>query len=265
MYPVIFKIGSFEVLTSGLFWCLGFGCALIVLLYISIAENREYFPLVKMALCCLCSGIVWARLGFIQLHWEYFFSDPLQMLKFYEGGMVYYWGLCGGILGGLFYWRKRQNLLSTCDAMVLALIPAQIMGRMGCFFHGCCFGLTIDEFPFSKSIMVTFPGESVMRHPTQLYSCLLLSLIFIVLIYLHHRYYRPGLTLVSYIYLYGIARFTIEIIRADYRGTFLGISYFSTSQGIAVSSILLVSLYLITKYYKRRAVACKFTQNLSEK
>ena len=255
MYPVFFTIGSFEILTSGVFWGIGFGFALLVLLYISKLEKREYIPLVKMALCCLIGGIASARVGFVQLHWEYFLTEPLQIFKFYEGGMVYYWGLIGGILGGLLYWRKKQHLIATCDAMVLALIPAQIMGRMGCFFHGCCFGITFDELPFNKSFMVIFPGETVMRHPTQLYSCLFLSLIFIVLIFLYNKYYRPGLMLISYIYLYGICRFTIELIRADYRGSFFGISYLSTSQGIAVSSILLASLCVIFKHYKSRSVA----------
>lgn len=247
MYPVLLKVGTFELLTSGVFWFLGLCCTLIFLKWISSKTDIKFQILFKMALCCLAGGIIAARLGYVNLHWQFFTSQPIEILKFYKGGMVFYWGLAGGVLSAILFWGKKKGLVEACDIMFLALVPAQIMGRIGCFFHGCCFGVSYDEFSLGKTLLVKFPGDALARHPTQLYSAFMLSLIFLFLLIIFKRNYRPGSIIIGYIFMYGIFRFLVETIRADFRGTFLGISYLSTSQSIAVITIILIGVFVFAR------------------
>tara|TARA_Y100000589_G_scaffold329881_1_gene377836 strand:+ start:549 stop:1340 length:792 start_codon:yes stop_codon:yes gene_type:complete len=245
MFPVLFDIGGFKLLTSGVMWFLGFCCTATVLLKISRDQSLSFGLLIKMAVACLLGGIIGARLGYIHLYWEFFINNPIDMLKFYEGGMVYYWGLAGGIITGLAFWRGRSGWIRICDIMILSLLPAQVMGRIGCYLHGCCFGITYDNLPYLKALMVRFPTETILRHPVQLYSGIGLALIFIGLWFIYKRLKIPGLVIISYIYCYATFRFTIEFLRADSRGHFWGIFDMSTSQEIGVVTILLMTSYLL--------------------
>ena len=55
----------------------------------------------------------------------------------------------------------------------------------------------------------------------------------------------PGLVTIAYVYSYAIFRFTLEYLRDDSRGYFVETLSISTSQGIALLSILLLSVYII--------------------
>ncbi len=244
MYPVLLDIAGFQVLTSGVMWFFGFCCTALVLLNISLEQNISFLLLLKMALACLFGGIIGARLGYINLHWDYFVSHPIDAVKFYEGGMVYYWGLAGGIFTGLLFWRGKPGWIRICDIMILSLLPAQVMGRIGCYLHGCCFGVSYNNLPYMNWFMVVFPNENILRHPVQLYSGLGLALIFLILWFVYKRLKTPGIIIISYIYCYAFFRFFIEFLRADSRGYFLGIFDMSMSQEIGILTIIVLTFYL---------------------
>ncbi len=39
------------------------------------------------------------------------------------------------------FWRGRSGWIRICDIMILSLVPAHVMGRLGCYLHGCCYGV----------------------------------------------------------------------------------------------------------------------------
>ena len=245
MFPVLFDISGFKVFTSGVMWFVGCCLAALILLRISRDQNLSYDLLMKMAFACLFGGIVGARLGYAHLNQEFFINNPLEILKFYEGGMVYYWGFGGGILASLLFWGRRPGWIRVCDIMILSLVPAHVMGRLGCFLHGCCFGLGFQKLPFFEFFLVRFPADNILRHPVQLYSALGLTVIFIILWQVYKKSRTPGIITITYVYSYAIFRFTIEYIRDDPRGNFVQSLPISTSQGIALLSIFLITAYLL--------------------
>ena len=73
-------------------------------------------------------------------------------------------------------------------------------------------------------------------HPTQIYESLASLAIAAVAYYVvHPRKRYDGQVLVAFMSLYAIARFSIEILRRDDRGGFLGLS---TSQLIGIALIV---------------------------
>ena len=138
MFPVQIEISGFKVFTSGLMWFIGCCLAALILLTISKDKNLSYRLLLRMAIAWfIWCGII-KQIGYVHLIY-YFINNP-EIFKFYEGGMVYYWGFGGGIIGGLLFWRRRPGALGFTQNDFID-VPAHAMGSICCFLHGCCFRL----------------------------------------------------------------------------------------------------------------------------
>ncbi len=64
------------------------------------------------------AGLLAARLGYVAAHWGVYSQDPLSILYVWQGGFSPWWGLLGGALYTLWYFRDRPRLLGA------ALLPA---------------------------------------------------------------------------------------------------------------------------------------------
>ncbi|MCQ2430610.1 MAG: prolipoprotein diacylglyceryl transferase [Clostridia bacterium] len=166
---------------------------------------------------------VMAGFGFAAL-WQAvydYIEDPSR--GFHFGGITFLGGAIGGAVIffiGYFLFRKKLNGRFTGANMcfpVVSVIPCMILighslGRVGCFFAGCCYGKPTDFF-----LGVTFPGMSGPVHPTQLYEAFFLLVMFGVTSFLLLKYrFRHNMSV--YLIGYGIFRFLIEFIRGDHRG-----------------------------------------------
>ena len=198
-----------------------------IALAVSIAEllrlQKQYK--VKASLSFIVSSVLGTWLGAKIL---YLLSGPLaltEILNFsflFGGGFVFYGGLIGLMLTQFIYLqlaRKDRSWLLV-SISILAVIKGHIIGRLGCFLTGCCFGRACD-----------LPGIS--HHPTQLYEMVLL-----IILYSFLRFKTSILKVLPlYLIIYGVFRFLIEFLRADtIRGIYFGLS---TSQYI---SLLLIPL-----------------------
>ena len=119
------------------------------------------------------------------------------------------------------------------------------IGRIGCFFAGCCYGKQCS-LPWA----VTFRDSDslaplgVPLHPTQLYSSGSNLLIFLILLVLRRYRKFDGQIFWLYVALYGAARSLIEIFRGDFRGgEILGV--LSPSQAVGGVMILLAIAMLV--------------------
>src|SRR5207244_3785073 len=59
--------------------------------------------------------------------------------------------------------------VKTGDTFALPLALAMAVGRLGCFFNGCCYG-TPTDLPWAVPFAVD--GQVVLCHPTQIYESL---------------------------------------------------------------------------------------------
>ncbi|HEV3237741.1 MAG TPA: prolipoprotein diacylglyceryl transferase family protein [Gemmataceae bacterium] len=102
--------------------------------------------------------------------------------------------------------------VKTGDGFALPLALAMAVGRLGCFFNGCCFGME-TSLPWG----VAFPIDNyaIRRHPTQLYESLFhLGMAGILYVLIRRdllRYQRLKFYLISYC----VYRFLTEFIRPE--------------------------------------------------
>jgi phosphatidylglycerol:prolipoprotein diacylglycerol transferase len=115
----------------------------------------------SLALWLFVAGMIGARLFYVIEYWKHFQRDTLGetlggMLNMTRGGLVVFGGLIGAIGALLVFARKYQlPLLRLADLCAPSMALGLALGRVGCFFNGCCFG-DVCSLPWA----VEFPASS---------------------------------------------------------------------------------------------------------
>jgi phosphatidylglycerol---prolipoprotein diacylglyceryl transferase len=168
--------------------------------------------------------IVGGRLGFVLFYQPgYYLSNPLEIVKVWEGGMSFHGGFLGVVAAGLWFaWRQGASAIQLGDTFALAVTPGLFLGRLANFVNGELWGR-----PTTLPWGVVFPGEAAQtcpgiapglcaRHPSQLYEAGLEGLLLGLALYLLFRadaLKRPGFLLGVFLAGYGAARFFVEFFR----------------------------------------------------
>ncbi len=149
--PVVFTIGPLEVRWYGIAMAgaLLFGIWYLVTRGKSKGLNQDH--LVVMSLLVMIFGIVGARLMYVAAnHPNWFWEEPIRIMKTYEGGLAWHGGLIGGVVAAYLYLRYRAKISfnQVADLCVpaialgyflirLANIPnVENIGRMTSFYFG---------------------------------------------------------------------------------------------------------------------------------
>ena len=184
-------------------------------------------------------GVAGARLFFVFTNLNEFILYPLSIFKIWQGGLVYYGGFIAAIIfAGAYAKRKKIHLLKLGDFFAPALALGHALGRIGCFFAGCCYGKESGlpwAVVFINKHSLTVRGKPL--HPTQLYEAFANLLLFVFLHFYSKKEHKPGVSFAVYITGYTVLRFIIEFFRVDYRG----VQYF----GFSVSQIISIFLFMI--------------------
>ena len=174
-------------------------------------------------------------------------ADVARILIEMFGGMVFYGGLIGGILTGIYYIKHLKHIV--LDPMVYADVfaPAiplfHIFGRIGCFFGGCCYGME-SKWGFVYHNAPIPESNDVVRLPIQLIESFGNLIIFLILNHMSKKPHYNGRLMFTYLTIYPIMRFILEFFRGDVvRGFFLGLS---TSQWVSVI-LFIVAITLTLK------------------
>lgn len=243
MHPILFKLGPITIYTYGFFVFLGVLTGYFVSSRQAKKEGINNNVFSHIAFWIIVFGFLGAKVLYILIEFKYFLTNPLSMIR---SGFVFYGGIISGAISLWILTKKyKLNLLGFADIVALGIPLGHAIGRLGCFFYGCCYGKPTDSF-----IGVLFPPDSpagalgVKVIPTQLISAFFLFIIFLVLLLLKRKKKFQGQIFLSYIFLYGIFRFIIEFFRGDPRGQ---IFFLSTSQFISLLSIL-ISMGLWIKF-----------------
>ena len=127
----------------------------------------------------------------------------------------------------------RISVRTLLEVFVPACLPAQAIGRVGCFLGGCCYGC-----PVGSAWGVVYPDGSlpfsaygaVPLIPVQLYEAGWLFIAFAVVMVFVRQGYRAGVSLMAM----GVGRFALEFLRGDSRGELLSCTALSPAQGLAI-------------------------------
>jgi phosphatidylglycerol---prolipoprotein diacylglyceryl transferase len=164
----------------------------------------------------------------------------------------------GAILGvicitPLYLKRLRIPVLPTCDLVAIYAPLLQSIARLGCFAAGCCYGTCTDSplgVIYTHSHTLALQGIPI--HPTQLYSSLLLFIIFLGMYLIGQKIFKkPGQLLFLYLILVSGERFMVDFWRAD---RIMINSALSFHQIIALSIILIFSFLYVRSILRTKVI-----------
>jgi phosphatidylglycerol:prolipoprotein diacylglycerol transferase len=249
MHPILFEIGNFPVYTYGVLLAAAYLLGLQFALIRARARGLDANRVMDLGIWIIISALIGAKLLLLIVDFDTFRNSPGEMLTLMRSGGVFYGGLIAAVAVAIWYMRRHKlPVWGVSDAFAPGIALGHVIGRMGCFFAGCCFGRSTDV-PWA----VTFTNEyarqnvgtplNVPLHPTQLYEAgaELLILGFLLLLERRGRPF-PGRTFWTYMLVYGITRFIIEFYRGDARGM---VGTLSTSQFVSVLLVPLSILMLV--------------------
>lgn len=247
MLPVITVFGR-EYATYGILIFIGiFLGAILAIKYFSKFNNVKKEDVIYCIIYAVIGLGVGAKLLYIITNIPFLIAnyENLNMLEtikdMFVGGFVFYGGLIGAVLGILIY--SKQFKISF-KSLLLTIVPAvplvHAVGRIGCFFAGCCYGIEYHGFGNVVFTNTEFAPLNIPLFPTQLLECICNLVIFLILLFTYKRYLGTYKTVALYCILYSITRFFIEFLRGDLIRGFL--FNLSTSQLISIG-ILIVGIF----------------------
>lgn len=245
-----------EITYYGLIIAIGMALGVFV-----ACKNAKFRGLVAddfiLAACyVLPLAIIGARLYYVIFSGEtYSFGE---IFRIWDGGMAIYGGVIGGAIGvALFCLIHKKNFLDVADVVAPSLILGQAIGRIGCYFAGCCYGIEVTNeslmwFPLSTQI------NGVWHLSTFFYESLWNILAFVILLILlrKNKYKFRGSSIAMYFILYGIGRAWIEALRGD--SLYIGAIKVSQLLSILliIGGLLLILInFLLVKKGKTKSVS----------
>jgi len=259
MHPVLIEIpllGGVKIHSYGLMMALGFLAALAWIRFQSRREGLSVKRMTDFAFLLIVMAVVGSRVAFILVEWRYYLEHPGAIFRVWEGGLVFFGGLIACLMTAWVYLRKHQlNFWKVGDVFMPGVALGHGLGRVGCFFAGCCHGRGCDPHAWYALI---FPGgvgslapEGIPLYPTQLMEAGTEFLTFLFLAWRSQKKGFDGQILLLYLIIYSVFRIIIESFRGDVeRGTFFS-GALSTSQLIGV--ILIIFAVLVLLFRKGRS------------
>jgi len=240
MHPIICTLGPFSIYSYGLMLAIAF---LVASSLVSLeAKRRGVNPdiIFNFSFIVFVSGVIGARIFYIAQNISYYRENPIDIIMLQQGGLSWFGGLGTGVLLGIIYLKKKRlSVYKIFDLIAPFVALAQALGRIGCLLNGCCFGKV-------SMYGIYFEKHNSILIPTQLYSSLILTFIFIILRLSQEKPHKAGEIFFLYLLLYSIKRFFIEVWRADNSVVLFNLTLFQILS-IAIFFLSLIKLVFIKK------------------
>ena len=221
---VLFKIGS---LTFDIRWYAVLIMIGALLAYIISKKELKECHYVSMDffdslfIYTLWVGVLGARLWYCIFHnFSYYFSNPVEIIRIWDGGLAIQGGVVAGIL--FAYWYIKRNhypFVRLVDMLLPNVMLAQAIGRWGNFVNKECHGGEVAESYFDGILSFLKEGMLINGHyyePLFFYESMLCLLGWILIRYVLKKHQnKRGDLAYAYLMWYGLIRFFIEGKRTD--------------------------------------------------
>ena len=238
MHPILFIIGPITIYSYGVMLALA---VLVCTYFLSVDANRYHISkenAYDLVFWCMLWGIIGARIFYVFIEWSYFSGNLLEIPMLQKGGLAWQGGFLGGAWAGVWFARRKKiSLRPLLDLAAPYIALGQSIGRIGCFFNGCCFG---------KPVVwgIYFPIHNARLYPTQLFETIGLFIIFLILKKVQAKPHLSGFIFVLYLWLAAIERFAVEFYRADHELLWGSLSLAQyVALGVFVSGLILMRVF----------------------
>lgn len=258
MYPVLFKIGTFEARTFGLLMVLAVVAGVWLALKRAPRFGIRKEDILDMAVWAVIAGIIGARLAYILMNWKTEFAGrPEKLLTLRFEGLTSFGALIlGGLAVVLFARRKQIPVANLLDTVATPALIGWAIGRIGCLLNGCCYGRVCEAGLFCANF-----GAFGWHQPAQLVETAIMLLGLPVVGFFEQKNPRPnGRSFALALVVFNVSRFIYEFFRGgtaeEYRlgiasGRYL--SWAPITEAQLTSLILLVVIGVWWLWQSRRA------------
>lgn len=167
-------------------------------------------------------------------------GTPPQALLAHPDGRTIMGGVLFGWLAVEFAKDRLKIKDSTGDGFAFALSLGEAIGRLGCYFNGCCYGI-------ASSVPWAIYQGGALRHPTQIYSAIFAFGVFLLLCFLKNKVKYEGDLFRIYLLCFGLGRFFIEFLRVRSEVHF-GLSI---AQWVSLEIVIAMILAMVWTYRRK--------------
>jgi len=267
----LFEIGGFSVYVYSLMFILAFLLGFNLVKSFFIKENVDQKYLDPMLIYMVVSIFLGARFGEVFFYqWGYYQTHLIEILlpiqessnssilglidgyKFTGFRGLASHGAAIGIFIGLLLFKRKYNFKSLLWIFDRLTIPIAIGGafvRIGNFFNSEILGKYTDS---NWGVIFENRGETLPRHPAQLYESFGYIILFIILYKLYQTSIREKEgTLFGY-FLIGLfsIRFVVEFMKESQGGIETFLPGLSTGQWLSIPFIIIGIIFLFIKKKK---------------
>ncbi len=268
MHSELFSLGPFTVHSFGVCMATGFLLGWWVVSYLCRKTGQNADSISSLLTWLMVSAIIGARAAYVIEHWNAEFAGhPAQIFRIDQGGLMFYGGLIAAAAGlALFAKISRRHWFEITDLVLTAVPLGHAFGRIGCFFHGCCYGRIVkngwgvcfpkyspawhEQLNATPPLIDQFAAQSLPVIPTQLIEagCNFLLFLFLFANYTKRHHLR-GFQSGCYLMGYAVIRFCIEYLRGDPR---FAVGPFSISQTISFAVFLAGAVILYLSLHEKK-------------
>lgn len=218
MHPELLQLGPLHLRSFGA----AMAAAFLVGTWLGLREARrlglDEDRFVNVILVTLVAAVLGARGLYVIEHLAEFRSEWGSVFALWQGGLTLYGGVVAGTFAGLVA-ARRLGLPRwvVADALAPSLALGTMLGRVGCWLNGCCYGHPTSlpwgvRFPHDSFAYLEFGDTPV--HPSQLYNAAAGLLLFVVLWAVRRRVRVPGTLFWSFLLAFSLLRVPIDMSRA---------------------------------------------------
>ncbi len=219
--PILLSIGNFQIRYYGLLFITGFYLGYYMFRYFFRREDKPLDLLDALLWTLMICTVVGARLGHCLFYQpDYYLANPGEIFKVWEGGLASHGGTIAIMIGMWWFIKKygrKHNFgyIWLLDRLAVATAFAAMFIRLGNLMNSEIYG---HETSLPWGFIFLQNGETVAKHPTQLYEALCYLGTGIVLFCIY-KYALPKIKegLLLGIFFIGIffSRFLIEFVKEN--------------------------------------------------
>jgi len=207
-----FNIGPIPIQVWGFFVALGMLLTFIIIWKRGKSLGYDIERILDLSVWMVVSGLIGSRFFHVFFYEPvYFLENPIDIVKFWQGGMSSFGGVAGAILAFFLFKRKnnflREKLLAIVDLIAFSALYGWMLGRVGCVLIHDHLGRVYKSF---LSIQ-TSAGPRLDMAALEIVGLIPLAIIF----YLSRNKKRQdGWYFYTLFIYYGILRFVLDFFRA---------------------------------------------------